>query len=154
MTADSRSLTDLHPVVRAKCEAHMKACAAAGMPIRITFTYRSNETQAALYAQGRTKPGKIVTNARAGQSYHNYKLAYDGVPEKLLALPNWGDNKHDQATADAAWALYGKLGKEQGLEWGGEWRSIKDRPHMQWTGGLTLAQLRQGHYPGEETRLA
>jgi peptidoglycan L-alanyl-D-glutamate endopeptidase CwlK len=154
MTADSRSLADLHPIVRAKCEAHMKACADAGMPIRITFTYRSNETQAALYAQGRTKPGKIVTNAKAGQSFHNYRLAYDGVPEKLLVLPNWGDNKRDQHVADAAWALYAQLGKAQGLEWGGDWRTIKDRPHMQFTGGLTLAQLQQGHRLPDQTVLA
>lgn len=131
----------------------MAACAAAGIPIRITFTYRSNETQDALYAQGRTKPGKVVTNAKAGQSFHNFKLAYDGVPEKLLKLENWGDNKKDQPIADAAWNLYGELAEAQGLEWGGRWKSIKDRPHCQWSGGITLAQLRAGHYPPNETKL-
>ncbi|MET0439142.1 MAG: M15 family metallopeptidase [Devosia sp.] len=150
----SRDISELHPVVRAKCEAHMKACAAAGMPIRITATYRSVAEQNALYAQGRSKPGKIVTNAKGGTSYHNFRLAYDGVPEKLLALDNWGDNKKDQAVANAAWALYGKLAKEQGLEWGGEWRTIKDRPHCQWTGGLTLAQLIQGAKIPGDTRMA
>jgi peptidoglycan L-alanyl-D-glutamate endopeptidase CwlK len=153
MSGDSRSLDDLHPIVKAKCLAHMAACEAAAIPISITFTYRSLETQAALYAQGRTKPGKIVTNAKAGQSFHNFKLAYDGVPKKLLALPNWGDNPHDQTMANEAWALYGKLAEEQGLEWGGRWRTIKDRPHCQWTGGLTLAQLQQGHYPPDQTKL-
>jgi peptidoglycan L-alanyl-D-glutamate endopeptidase CwlK len=147
MTADSRSIDDLHPVVAAKCRAHVAACEAAGMPIAITFTYRSIETQNALYAQGRTKPGKVVTNAKGGQSLHNYRLAYDGVPKKLLAYPNWGDTPAHQAEANAAWSLYAKLGKVQGLEWGGDWKSIKDRPHMQWTGGLTLAQLQQGHVP-------
>lgn len=154
MSADSRSLDDLRPIVRAKCQAHMAACAAAGMPITITFTFRSLETQAALYAQGRTKPGKIVTNARAGQSFHNFRLAYDGVPARLLSLPNWGDTPDHRIEAAGLWALYGHLAKLQGLEWGGEWRTIKDRPHCQWTGGFTLAQLQQGHFPPDETKLA
>jgi peptidoglycan L-alanyl-D-glutamate endopeptidase CwlK len=158
MTADSRSLADLHPIVRAKCEAHMKACADAGMPIRITFTYRSNETQDILYSLGRSlfvnpfdgmkfKKGQHITNAKAGQSFHNFGLAYDGIPEKLLVLPKWGDNPRDQHVADAAWALYGQLGKAQSLIWGAEFHSIPDRPHMQWSAGLTLAQLRAGRRP-------
>lgn len=154
MTADSRSLDDLHPIVRAKCEAHIAACAKAGIPITVTFTYRSNETQAALYAQGRTAPGKIVTNAKAGQSFHNYRLAYDATPTALLKLKNWGDNPKDQAETNRIWALYGYLAKQQGLEWGGDWKTIKDRPHCQWTGGLTLAQLQQGHTIPNETRVA
>ena len=147
MTADSRSLDDLDPRVADMCRKHQAACTAAGIPFRVTFTYRSMATQDALYAQGRTKPGKIVTNARAGFSYHNFHLAYDATPECLLALPNWGDTPAHQHETDRVWALYGELGKQQGLRWGGDFHSIKDRPHMEASFGLGLAALRAGQKP-------
>lgn len=140
---DSRATADLHPVLQAKCLAHQRACAAAGIPITVTFTYRSMETQARLYAQGRTTPGKRVTNAKAGQSFHNYRLAYDATPTALLKLPNWGDTPEHQAETDRIWALYGKLAKEQGCRWGGDWK-FKDRPHVEFSGDLTLKDLQAG----------
>jgi peptidoglycan L-alanyl-D-glutamate endopeptidase CwlK len=42
------------------------------------------------------------------------------------------------------WQQVGKLGKAAGLEWAGEWKRFKESPHFQYTGGLTLAQLRSG----------
>lgn len=141
---DSRRLEDLHPHVADLCRRHQAACTAAGIPFTVTFTLRSMATQAALYAQGRTKPGKIVTNARPGYSFHNFGLAYDGTPTSLLALPNWGDTPAHQAETNRIWALYGRLARELGLRWGGDFTSIKDRPHCEWSGTLTLAQLRAG----------
>jgi peptidoglycan L-alanyl-D-glutamate endopeptidase CwlK len=123
------------------------ACAAAGISATITFTYRSPATQDALYAQGRTKPGRIVTNARAGSSFHNYGLAYDATPTALLKLPNWGDVPAHQKETDRIWALYGRLAREHGLRWGGDFKSIKDRPHCEWSGALGLAELRAGRRP-------
>ena len=75
--------------------------AAAGIPLTVTFTLRSMATQAALYAQGRTRPGPVVTNARAGHSFHNFGLALDVVPTELLALQRWGDTPEHQARTDA-----------------------------------------------------
>ena len=55
------------------------------------------EEQTALYAIGRTSPGKVVTKARAGESYHNYGLAFDWVPLKIstknpeLYVADWDD---------------------------------------------------------------
>ncbi len=144
---DSRRLEDLDARVAEMCAKHLAACAAAGIPCTVTFTYRSNETQDALYAQGRTKPGRIVTNARAGSSFHNYRLAYDATPQCLLALPNWGDTPAHQHETDRIWALYGKLAKAQGLRWGGDFHSIRDRPHCEWSGALSLADLRAGRRP-------
>lgn len=145
--SDSRKLEDLHPKVRAMAERLLADAEAAGLPLKVTFTLRSMETQAALYAQGRTKPGKVVTNARAGYSYHNFGLALDVVPLSLLALPNWGDTPKHQKATDAAWAKVGAIGKAIGFRWGGDFKSIKDRPHFEWSGGLSLAQLREGHRP-------
>lgn len=144
---DSRRIEDLHPKVQAMAHALMANAKADGIVLRVTFTLRAIATQDALYAQGRTKPGKIVTNARGGYSFHNYGLALDVVPEELLALPNWGDNPHDQKRADALWAKLGAIGKALGFRWGGDFKSIKDRPHFEWSGALTLADLRAGKRP-------
>lgn len=141
---DSRSLDDLHPVVRAMAQELLARSRAAGIPLTVTFTRRSLATQAALYAQGRTAPGPIVTNARAGFSYHNFGLAFDVVPTELLMLPNWGDTPAHQASTDALWAAVGAIGTTIGLRWGGDFARLRDRPHFEWSGGVTLAALRAG----------
>lgn len=119
----------------------------ADIPLTVTFTRRSMATQAALYAQGRTAPGRIVTNARPGYSYHNFGLAIDVVPTELLALPRWGDTPGHQARTDELWSRVGGIGKTIGFRWGGEFRTLPDRPHFEWSGGLTLADLRTGARP-------
>ena len=144
---DSRRLEDLDPRVAEMCRRHLAACAAGGIPATVTFTYRSAATQDALFAQGRTAPGRIVTNARAGQSFHNYRRAYDATPDCLLGLPGWGAVPAHQRETDRVWALYGTLAKAAGLRWGGEFRSIRDRPHCEWSGALSLADLRAGRRP-------
>ena len=145
--ADSRKLEDLHPRVQTMARALLDKAAASGIPLTVTFTLRSMETQDALYAQGRTKPGKIVTNARAGYSFHNFGLALDVVPTELLKLPNWGDAPATQRRANDLWAKLGAIGKSIGFRWGGDFTTIKDRPHFEWSGGLTLADLRAGKRP-------
>lgn len=133
---NSRKLEDLLPQVRTRVEAFLKAAEEAGIDLLVTSTYRDNASQDALYAQGRTAPGRIVTNAKAGQSYHNYRCAVDVVPVRN-GKPVW-DSK------DPVWQTVGRLGKAAGLEWAGDWKRFKEFPHFQYTGGLTLAQLQQG----------
>lgn len=133
---NSRKLEDLLPHVRTRVEAFLKAADEAGIDLLVTSTYRDNASQDALYAQGRTKPGRIVTNAKAGQSFHNYRCAVDVVPVRN-GKPVW-DSK------DPVWQTVGRLGKAAGLEWAGDWKRFKEFPHFQYTGGLTLAQLQQG----------
>lgn len=67
---NSRNIMDLHPKVQVMANAMVQACNKAGFDILITSTYRDAESQNALYAQGRTTKGSIVTNAKAGQSWH------------------------------------------------------------------------------------
>lgn len=133
---NSRSLDDLIPPAKQRVEVFLAAAKAAGIDLLVTSTYRDNESQNALYAQGRTTPGKIVTNAKAGQSFHNYRCAVDVVP-LVAGKPRWD-------VKDQVWQTVGKLGKEAGLEWAGDWKRFKEYPHFQYTGGLTLAQLQQG----------
>lgn len=102
-----------------------------GHRIKITDGLRTFAEQDALYAQGRTKSGKIVTKAKGGQSYHNYGLAFDcyfTVDGKVTF-------------AKAITPEVAKIGKELGLEWGGSWTSFKDMPHFQLTKGSTSELL-------------
>src|SRR4051812_3209680 len=78
----SRSLDDLLPPVRDRAEKFLAACKQAGIDILVTSTYRDLESQARLYAQGRVLPGQIVTYADQGDSWHNWRRAFDVVPLK------------------------------------------------------------------------
>ena len=132
---NSRSLDDLIPQARVRVDKLIEGCKAAGIDLLVTSTYRDNESQDALYAQGRTKPGKIVTKAKAGQSFHNYRCAVDVVP-LVNGKPVWDDT--------ILWSQIGGLGKQIGLEWAGDWQTFKEYPHFQYTGGKTLKQLQAG----------
>ena len=89
-----------------------------GITIMAVSGLRTFAEQDALYAQGRTKPGGIVTNARGGQSLHNYGLAVDVVPVNSSGQPNWN-------ASEATWQKIGAAGKQQGMEWGGNWTSFQ-----------------------------
>ena len=132
----SRRISDLDPIVSAKCAMHMKLCRDAGIELMLTSTYRNKKAQDELYAQGRTAPGRIVTNAKGGQSFHNYKVAYDVVP--LVSGKAMWDIKHP------SWHIVGGLGKAAGLDWAGDWKRFREFPHFQYTGGLTLADFQAG----------
>ena len=132
---NSRNLDDLVPPAKQRAEAFIAAAKAKGIDLLVTSTYRDNESQNALYAQGRTAPGAIVTRAKAGQSWHNYRCALDVVP-LVNGKAIWDD--------PALWKQVGEIGKSCGLEWAGDWVTFKEFPHFQYTGGMTLAQLQQG----------
>jgi peptidoglycan L-alanyl-D-glutamate endopeptidase CwlK len=132
----SRSLDDLHPIVREKAEQWLELCNQAGHEPLVTCTYRSVQEQDDLYAQGRSKPGKRVTNVRGGNSYHNWRVAIDFVP-LLAGKPVW-DAEHK------AWPEIATLAEAVGFEWGGRWTTFKDLPHLQYTQGLTCDDFRNG----------
>jgi len=133
---NSRSLDELLLPVRTKVDAFIASCKSEGIDLLVTSTYRDIESQEALYDQGRTTEGKIVTNARGNQSFHNFRCAIDIVP-LVNGKPDW-DGSHP------VWAKIGSLGKAAGLDWAGEWKSFKELAHFQYTGGLTLADLNAG----------
>lgn len=125
--------TQLTPLVRRQAELVIKQMAEQGFNVTIFQGFRSFEEQDALYAQGRTKPGAIVTNARGGYSFHNYGVAVD-VVFVVNGKPSW-DNSHP-------WGRLGRIGKLHGFEWGGDWTDFPDRPHLQLTLGHTLDDFR------------
>lgn len=132
---NSRKIEDLHPHVAGLCREHIERCREQGIEIIVTSTFRDKESQNALYAQGRTAPGAKVTNAKGGQSFHNWHVAYDVVPV-VNGKAVWND--------EGLWRKIGQIGQEVGLEWGGAWTSFQDKPHFQFTGGLTLADFNAG----------
>lgn len=136
---NSRKIEDLLPVVAEKVRAFIDACDAEGIDLLVTSTYRDHESQNELYAQGRTKPGKIVTNAKGGESFHNFQCAVDVVPLRN-GKPVWNTSGED----GKLWNRIGEIGESVGLEWAGRWRTFREFAHFQYTAGLTLAQLREG----------
>ena len=136
--ADARSeghIATLLPEVRPLARALVHKAAAMGIQIRIISGFRTYEAQAALYAQGRTSPGRVVTNARPGYSNHNFGIAFDvGVFEGSRYL---GESPKYKAV--------GALGMDIGLEWGGSWKTLVDEPHFQlrppWAASMAERQM-------------
>jgi peptidoglycan L-alanyl-D-glutamate endopeptidase CwlK len=121
---DARSeqvIATLLPEVQPYARALITKAGGAGITIKVISGLRTYDEQNDLYAQGRTKPGKIVTNARGGYSNHNFGIAFDvGVFE--------GSKYLDESPKYKA---VGVLGMDLGLEWGGNWKTIQDEPHFQ-----------------------
>lgn len=124
----SRSLDALTPAMRALADRFLKTCHELNLDVLIYCTLRTREEQDELYKIGR-EPGdtrKVVTNARGGQSAHNYGLAFDGVP-LVGGKPIW-----DAPLDDLLWQYYGQCARKVGLEWGGDWTYFAEGPHCQY----------------------
>lgn len=140
-----RDITLCHPRLQTKAAQWIEACAKQGIKVKISETLRTVEEQDALYAQGRTKPGKIATNAK-GSSYssqHQWGIAYDFY----LRMDIDGDGKVSDDSYNDSSGTFGKvaaIAKDLGLAWGGDWTSIIDKPHIylpDW--GSTTVKLKQ-----------
>ena len=144
---DKRSETiimTLHPIAQEKAREFLRKIKDSNILgntiIKIISGTRTYAEQAAIYAQGRTKPGRIVTNASPGRSNHNFGIAWD------IGLFDDGDYLEESPL----YRKVGALGKEIDLiEWGGDWSSIVDTPHYQVKNGLTLAQTREKFEKGD-----
>lgn len=132
-----RDTTKLHPKLQEKIQQLKAGCREQGLEIGMGECLRTAAEQDALYAQGRTKPGKKVTNCK-GSSYrsmHQWGVAFDFYRN---------DGKGTYYDKDGFFTKVGKIGQEIGLEWGGSWKSIVDTPHFQlpdW--GSTAAKLKK-----------
>jgi peptidoglycan L-alanyl-D-glutamate endopeptidase CwlK len=113
---------------------------------RFSHTLRTFAEQNVLYAQGRTKPGKIVTNAKGGLSYHNYGMAIDIV---LIAngAASWDSGKDFDADGKADWMEVVSIFKQFGWEAGIDWK-FRDAPHFQKSLGYSVRQLLALHQSG------
>lgn len=139
MAASEKYIGQLDLSLQAKAHALLIRAAVLGIPLVVTQGYRDPKEQARLYAQGRTAPGPIVTNAPPGSSWHEYRLAFD-VAVLAGGKPTWPNDVK-------LWDRIGAVGKSLGLTWGGDFASIKDRPHFEYHPGFGLAEARQGRKP-------
>lgn len=164
-------LAQLHPMVQRLALQHQMLAQEHGVPFIIVRAYCPTDEQDKIYAKGRSEAGEpckhagvtypvgtcklhplglIVTNARGGQSYHNYGLAYDVA--LVLQTANgksvhWDVHKDANQNHVPDYEEVGALGKALGLEWGGEFKRLKDLPHFQYTFGLSIADLLTGRRP-------
>ena len=148
MTLDKITLSrieTLHPKLRLEAKdiyIQICRCLTGKAQVRFTQTFRSIAEQHALYAQGRTAPGQIVTWAEGGRSYHNYGLAVDIcllVDGKTIS---WDTLKDYDGDGLADWMECVKVFETYGWEWGGRWTKGKtDMPHFQKTFGKTTTWL-------------
>jgi len=143
-------VANLHPKVREdvkRCIEEAEAGFPANMAIRVVQGLRTIDEQNALYAQGRTKPGKIVTKAVGGKSYHNYGLAIDFAILKdkdnngTFETLSWDTKEDFDKDGVKDWMEVVKVFKKYGWVWGGDFSSIKDDPHFEKSFGLKVSQL-------------
>ena len=146
MSVDPRSeknIATLKPEVQVLARRLIELAKAEGINAKVIDGSRTYEQQNRLYAMGRTKPGKIVTKARGGQSKHNFGIAFDvGIFDPS------GEHYYGESRA---YSEVGRIGKELGLSWGGDWTDFVDEPHFEMNPkGYSLAQIRERHESGQD----
>jgi peptidoglycan LD-endopeptidase CwlK len=146
--------TALNPIVKEKSTQLIQQSAKKGIVIVITDGFRSVADQNKLYEQGRTTDGNIVTNAKGGESYHNYGLAIDFALKAPTGNVIWDMQYDGNKNGKADWTEVVRMAKALGFDWGGDWAKFKDYPHLQMNFGLTLAQLLNGERPSESSWIA
>lgn len=174
----SRRIEDMDEKVQKAAREHRLRCADEGIDLLIYCTLRDIREQAQLYRRGRTtaqirrkidalanqgfgqlsrvldevgpQTGPKVTFAGPGESFHQYRLAYDCVP-----LVNGRAVWSTSGEAGKLWQTVGALGKTSGMEWAGDWTRFREFPHFQMTGGRSVGELKQttfGKAPATRSR--
>jgi peptidoglycan L-alanyl-D-glutamate endopeptidase CwlK len=156
-------INKLHPKLRAEALQiynEIVAALSGRATVRFSYTLRTFAEQQALFNQGRTTAGKIVTNARAGQSYHNYGLAVDIVllvdkdVNGTFETASWDTSSDFDADRVSDWMECVRIFKKYGWTWGADWdndgltkamgdkdEKLVDAPHFQKTFGWSVSQL-------------
>lgn len=132
-SAAIRDIDALTPETALKCRLFLSRSKAAGLEVFVTETRRSTQRQAALYAIGRTRPGRIVTRSKAGTGKHEFGLAFDIAFKGTDLYPS--DSKK--------WARLGAIGKACGLTWGGDFKGV-DSVHFENNGGSIMSDIETG----------
>ena len=131
----NQRIETLHPIIREDAEKVINTVESElYIKLRVTQALRTFKMQDDLYAQGRTMPGKIITYAKGGRSWHNYGLAFD-VVEIIGKEANW----------NTKWDKIAEIAKRFGFDWGKIVNGSWDTPHFQKTFGLTIEQALDMH---------
>lgn len=140
----------LHPAIREEVLQLMNAAEKLlpeNCAIRIVQGLRTIAEQDALYAKGRTLPGKKVTNAKGGSSYHNYGLAIDFC--LLYDLDGNGSYEKLSWNVNNEWKTVALLFEDAGYEWGHRWSKLVDSPHLQKSFGYNWRGLLKMYNEGK-----
>jgi len=146
--SSKKVLATLHPAIQQPARGFVLSAKNAGIDLRIKSGMRSIQEQASLYGKGRDSKGNVVdknsvvTNAKPGQSYHNFGLALD------VAIVD--GKKNNWNTSSPEWEKIGKLGEAAGFEWGGRWTDLPDAPHFQDSFGLSTKALTNLYDTGQK----
>ncbi len=129
-----KHILSLHLKAQEAARIFMRKMRKARIQARIISGTRTYEEQNKLFRQGRYgNPGKRVTNARGGQSNHNFAIAWDiGIFSGGKYITKAGPYKR---AAD--------IGLSEDLIWGGNWRRFRDVPHYQLATGLAIKAVRK-----------
>lgn len=138
----------LHPVVEEKRDELIRRASDEGIEIIITDGFRSFEEQDAIYAQGRTREGNVVSNAKGGESFHNYGLAIDFALQTEDDVI-WDLEYDGNENGESDWMEIVDIAKDLGFTWGGDFRGFKDYPHFEMRFGLSIRELKRGERPEE-----
>jgi peptidoglycan L-alanyl-D-glutamate endopeptidase CwlK len=148
----SRDKSLLYPPFADQLRDFESRLAAAKLPFYLFMGLRTFECQNELYAQGRTLPGKIITNARGGDSLHNYGLAADYVLDGTVEKPGiqWSWELRSDLNRDGRgdWLQMAEIAVSCGLEAGYFWKRFPDAPHVQNCYGLALAEIKEIYRTG------
>ena len=138
----SRDINELLPVMQRAAREFLRRCAQSGLKVQIIETYRSPERQRQLYAQGRTVPGRVVT--RTTTSPHMYRIAFDFI--RADGRDGWDDS-------DGFFGKCGKIWRDMGGVWGGDWPNFVDKPHCEYTAGLHYSWFALGNTLHDDIRM-
>ena len=119
-------------------EEFLNLCHANKFNVQVTSGSRTVDEQDNLYALGRTKAGRIITNAKGGQSAHNYGIAMDVVVINRLGECDWRFETYE---------MIAKLAQENGLMekglfWAGEWKTFKEAVHFDLSNGRPIDEIK------------
>lgn len=122
-------LDGVHPALIARVTKILDAMEALGFPMMVTDGLRTREQQQALYAKGRTTEGPIVTHADGERRRSNHQAHADGFGHAMDCA--FSVNGHPSWAEDHPWTVYGAMARALGLVWGGDFRTLVDRPHVE-----------------------
>lgn len=147
-------LNGLQPEVANRVRDLLKELAELPCPLyfMVSLGYRTIAEQDALYDIGRTKKGadttparpmgRTVTNARGGDSWHNYGRAVDLVLVRDGGVIEWQDlDTNGDGVRD--YSQMGQVAKNHGFIWGGDFKGLADLGHIEYHPGLTLADMKK-----------
>lgn len=139
-------ITTAHPAIRNQLlEIYLEICGSlAGISqCRFTEVRRSPTRQAELYAQGRSKPGKIVTNAKPWESSHQYGLAIDYCLIIDGKEASWNTVLDYDKDGISDWTEVANIFKKHGWTWAGDWKKFREYAHCECLFGIPISTLRE-----------